>query len=487
MAEDVKAFITALDLYVRPLAVVGAGAGGAVALALAQHWPRLVGALVLVEFTLPAALLAAARAEAAAEAADNGTDGVTAAPALEAGAHASTGPAPGLRPATARQLQLQAPKPSSCAGGSSLTLLPWWSFHPAQAAAFYNAEECAAFLSHPLANLSPAATLPLVVASARSGAEPAGPAGAAQPDEQSDADSVPLNGRQQQQQRRRQPASQAGQGGIPPSAAPSEEQGSDQVPLKALLAGLARPLRGAVASACAMLQPPTGGAWSSGFGAGGWMPGEGPGPCGAWPCRTDPLMLFSFDPGALARGMSSLACHLLLVTGAVARGGWCAPEDATTMVAAASVAGAGPSRAAATIAGGGHRLVTDQPEELLAQLVSFLGGPAILCFHQQQQYQTLRFGSSGSSTTGLVGSFGSGTGDSSRRPELLGLRPLPQYASLEEARKVRCLRWCSGCHAAGHSRDLRLRMLMWLSACPILSLLPGAGPAEHPYPGSGGG
>lgn len=43
-------FILERDLYVAPVALVGAGLGGAVALRLAAAHPQLVGALVLAAF-----------------------------------------------------------------------------------------------------------------------------------------------------------------------------------------------------------------------------------------------------------------------------------------------------------------------------------------------------------------------------------------------------------------------------------------------------
>jgi pimeloyl-ACP methyl ester carboxylesterase len=51
MADDLESFVLEKDLYVRPVAVVGAGVGGAVALAFAGRHPRLCGALVLLDYT----------------------------------------------------------------------------------------------------------------------------------------------------------------------------------------------------------------------------------------------------------------------------------------------------------------------------------------------------------------------------------------------------------------------------------------------------
>lgn len=50
MAEDLHAFILEKDLYVAPLALIGAGLGAAVALREAASYPQLVGALMLAAF-----------------------------------------------------------------------------------------------------------------------------------------------------------------------------------------------------------------------------------------------------------------------------------------------------------------------------------------------------------------------------------------------------------------------------------------------------
>ena len=60
LARDVESFLTEKDLYVRPLAVIGFGIGAAVALALADKAPQLVGALALVDYVPDAAPLALA-------------------------------------------------------------------------------------------------------------------------------------------------------------------------------------------------------------------------------------------------------------------------------------------------------------------------------------------------------------------------------------------------------------------------------------------
>ena len=49
LSADVEAFVVALDLYVRPVCLVGFGMGGVVACETARRWPRLVAATVVVE------------------------------------------------------------------------------------------------------------------------------------------------------------------------------------------------------------------------------------------------------------------------------------------------------------------------------------------------------------------------------------------------------------------------------------------------------
>lgn len=121
LAEDVSAFVLAKDLYVRPLAVVGAGIGAAVALALAAASPRLVGAVACLDFGLPAAL---------GEAGD---------------------------------------------GAQAAELLPWWSFWLGQGAKFPSTAECAALLAGPMVNLGPGALPALGDAlAAEAGDAPAG-------------------------------------------------------------------------------------------------------------------------------------------------------------------------------------------------------------------------------------------------------------------------------------------------------------------------
>lgn len=49
LVEDVKGFILALNLYSRPVIVLGKGLGGIVASHFASRYPRLVGCLIVLD------------------------------------------------------------------------------------------------------------------------------------------------------------------------------------------------------------------------------------------------------------------------------------------------------------------------------------------------------------------------------------------------------------------------------------------------------
>ncbi|KAI7841515.1 hypothetical protein COHA_004907 [Chlorella ohadii] len=371
LAEDVKALIVALDLYVAPVALVGCGMGAATALVLAQQNPFLAGAVLAAEFSLPVAALQdkAAGGEADSSGAEGGQgNNVTPSPAPSAPGQASVA---AIAPQQeAAQLSL-----------SSKQLLPWWGFRPGQATVFSSMEQCAACLAHPLANLSPAVVAPLAHAAAAAALAVADTADDSQ-----------------------QTAAEAA------------------APVRQLLAQLQRPLRGAVASACSLLRLP-----ARMSGGGGWgMPFPEDEATEVQP-RTDPSLLFHFNPAALLAGPPTPRCHLLLLHGG--RGSWVAPADAAAMAHIAAQ-GSTASAAVAELPGAGHYLAADQPDALLRQIVGFLEGPAIRCFNRA----ALMGASNGAAN-------GSGKGSSSggadvRRPEVLDLKPLPQYASLEEAQKA---------------------------------------------------
>lgn len=266
--------------------------------------------------------------------------------------------------------------PQQAAQLSSTQLMPWWGFRAGQASAFDSVEQCAALLAHPLANLSPQLLVPLAQAAQAAAAE----------------------------------------------AAAGAPAGDAAAPVRQLLAQLGRPLQGAVASACSLLRVPERGAASR------WEEEEEDE--GLHP-RTDPAFLFSFDPAAVLAGLPDLRCHLRLLHGG--RGSWVEPADAAAMAALAAQGGAA-SASVAQLPSAGHWLAADQPEELLKQIVAFLEGPAIRCFSAPPAGRVA--GSSRSGSTSPDGHGAPAVGAAVRRPELLDLKPLPQYASLEEAKKV---------------------------------------------------
>ena len=103
MSQDIKAFITAKDLYVRPVALVGCGMGAAIALQLASDNPKLIGSLIVAEFSI----------------------------------HHSNS------------------ERCSHGGGDSRSVAPWHSLRVGQGVAFASLEHYAAFLLHPLVNIGP--------------------------------------------------------------------------------------------------------------------------------------------------------------------------------------------------------------------------------------------------------------------------------------------------------------------------------------------
>ncbi|KDD74211.1 hypothetical protein H632_c1487p0, partial [Helicosporidium sp. ATCC 50920] len=134
LAEDVKAFVIELDLYGRPMAVLGAGVGAIVALTLASMAPSLVGGLVLLEFALSSA-----------GDSDDEEDGLPGS-SRAAVSHADTSPS---------QADWRALRDPSSLPSFSQPLSPLWDWHPFQAAVFAGSVHAASVLSHPLSNLAP--------------------------------------------------------------------------------------------------------------------------------------------------------------------------------------------------------------------------------------------------------------------------------------------------------------------------------------------
>lgn len=317
LSQDVKAFIIAKDLYVRPVAIVGFGMGGAVGMFLAASEPSLVGATVSLDFALShylcdyktflSEILAQSKEEEEEENIDN------------------------------KRIMM------------SSDLLPWWSLCPGMhGTRFASMADLAAFLASPLANLGP-----VVVENLQRAQESAVEAAVAE-------------------QRR-------------------------------VLDGLSRPLEGAVQDAFALIEGDDCDAEQAIIGNFEYGYGENQDENGI-KLKMNPKFFFTFPIKEFVDTVRNLRSHFLLVYGC--KSGMVGEKDAkmfTEMLRhkAASVTEVG-------IPGAGHHVVMDAPQDTLDALNTFLDGPAIHCFNVE----------------------------SVRKPENLGLRPLPEYATIEEARKA---------------------------------------------------
>jgi hypothetical protein len=143
--------------------------------------------------------------------------------------------------------------------------------------------------------------------------------------------------------------------------------------------------------------------------------------------RCDPAFFFTFDVAELARCVRSLRCCLLALHGQ--RSAWASETDGRQLAAMATSALVAASDA---VPGAGHWLATDAPKELAARVAAFLEGPAVRSFDPAWLQQAA---STAAAASGGDGGQGGGAAD--RRPEALGLRPLPHFATLEEAKKAR--------------------------------------------------
>lgn len=122
--------------------------------------------------------------------------------------------------------------------------------------------------------------------------------------------------------------------------------------------------------------------------------------------RMDTNFFFEFDVNAMVRGLSTLKSHMLVVYSENST-----MTSADNAMALTSVAAKALSQHCVEIPDVGHCLVTDDSDGLYAEIARFLEGDAVHCFD-------------------VVG------GKDTRRPEVLGLRPLPEYATVEEAKKA---------------------------------------------------
>ncbi|KAL6781613.1 hypothetical protein ACKKBF_B08730 [Auxenochlorella protothecoides x Auxenochlorella symbiontica] len=353
LAEDVLAFITALDLYTRPLALVGVGVGGAVAMAVAQQRPRLVGALAVVEFAPPIfeETGSAKDGKMPEQLEDDRRGGAP----VEDGPGCSKSYEPGYRSPATRLPAWQRSRAGEAAASStpanisaSLLSAPWWGGYPGQGARFEGLVQLAALLGHPLSALGPhdAASCVAWMAAMREGGSTA------------EAEAARTN----------------------------------------LQRTLTTP-RAAVAAAAA--------AWTAVRLPPGAQPEELAANALAGPLdlRADPAWLFHFDPGAVLRRMPAVTAHIAVMVGA--RSGWVSGGEGAALARAATAAAAA---GVVTLPGMGHRALPDGARALTAALQDFLEGPAMAALQR------------GSAV--------------SRRPEVLGLKTLPRFDTLQDAQKA---------------------------------------------------
>lgn len=318
-------------MYIRPVAVVGCGIGGAVALTLANRAPNLIGGVAVVDFGLPHAVMNNTNSSSVITNTNSNTD-----------TH----------------------NPSS-------QILPWWSFWLGQGLKFQSPAQCAAFLMSPLTHVGPAVSAHLLS-----------------------------------------------------STTTGDTEGMTQI-----LDTLKRPPAAAAQDAVSMLRPARAKTEHNPFKE-RFLDDDVP---AELEVNMDSKFFFSFDIDAMRRGISCLKPHLLVVHGE--RSAMVTAEDAATLARlAARTAG---SVTIVQIPQTGHYVVQDAPNDVYNALVKFLEGPAVRCFTiEAERVPNVGVGGEG----GRGGMTNAGSIDAniknSRRPEVLGIRPLPEYASIEEAKKA---------------------------------------------------
>ena len=193
------------------------------------------------------------------------------------------------------------------------------------------------------------------------------------------------------------------------SGIPSETSEESQLELqKSVLAALARPPAAAAADAVTMLCPVSTARTATRSGTGSsssarFIDDDFP----EMEFKMDPKFFFNFDISTMVRQIAALKTHVLVIHG-----------ERSSMVSsldASALARLPKNPACSTVVQvpqTGHHLLTDAPNQVYDAIVNFLEGPAVRCFE-----------------------IGTG-GKDSRRPEALGIRPLPEYASIEEAKKA---------------------------------------------------
>lgn len=381
MTEDVKSFITTRDLYVAPVAVVGCGGvGGVVALTLALDNPSLVGAVVLIDFALGDDYY---DRNSDNDGNNNNNNENTTSNDDDASCCNSTNNKNNKgTPSIATAMH-------NNKNNSSTFSLPWWSMRVGQGAKFHSGEELLEYLCHPLTNMSPDMMLQLYTMTIQQQKDTS----------KSSTTATTTRLREMMQAQYRQPG-------------------------------------GAVKSAMAMannLETSSPSYYYDSDDDGDELSGGG-----KISLKMDPEFCFSFDPGHLSNKMKKNSSsssqhhhhqqqqHLLIICGApsttntvpTSSRSWIRVDDAHTM---ASHSQSSFNAHVVTIPGGNHWLVSDHPVEVLDHLVKFLEGPAINAFQA-------------TCNTNCTGHNNTKVGR--RRPEVLGLRGLPGYDSLEQAQKA---------------------------------------------------
>lgn len=125
--------------------------------------------------------------------------------------------------------------------------------------------------------------------------------------------------------------------------------------------------------------------------------------------KMDPKFFLSFDIPTFIRSMRSFTPHLLVSYGE--KSPMVSLADAVALSALAQQAASVTTTA---VPGTGHHLVSDAENDVLEGLIHFLEGPAVLSFEVGPDKDSVR----------------------RRRPETLGVRPLPAYESLEAAQRA---------------------------------------------------
>ena len=332
MAEDVRGFILEKDLYTRPVALVGNGIGGAVAIQLAAHNPMLVGALACIEFSLPEQCFSSDKTFVS---------------------------------QVAEELKID-----DSSGLRISDIAPWWSFWFGQAAKFESVEECGAFLGSPLINVGPKTMT--ILSKGIQGS--------------TDTESKPLTSPEEKR---------------PTNAGPEgQQQYNTSNDTKKIMSSLARPLSRTMAEAKSLLKQTSRGISRSALYYDDFVSMEQ---------RMDPKFFFNFDLKPFLLSLRSLKHYFLVIYGG---------KSEMISEGSAQLLAKWPTdcyyHEAISISQGSHTVVSDESRDVTRRIIDFLEGPAARCFMVNKE--EIKAGS--------------------RLPEKLQLRPLPEYNSVEEAKKA---------------------------------------------------